>query len=174
MSKEEKVNQEIIVIKDVKSILISMGVCAFAIIGILNGVKASGNEKMIYLLASKGLFIIGALRAKVEFSGIRIDSLNDIISFPGGAVKFNSISQFILNLNQRFRRYSYKISEIEFIKAEDKRNISKDGKISYSYLLTFTGNGGTVTLPFTNSAQRDQVYAIIVNLNNMGIPVQNR
>ena len=169
MSKEET-----IVIKDIKSILISLGICIFAIVGVLNGIKASGNEKVIYLLGSKFIFILGALRTKVEFDGIRIEPAKDLISFPGGDIKFNNISQFISNLNQRFKRYTFKISEIEFIKAEDKRNVNKEGKISYSYLLTFTGSSGTVTLPFTNSSQRDQVYAIIVNLNNMGIPVQNR
>ncbi|WP_407535753.1 hypothetical protein [Cetobacterium somerae] len=164
-----------LVIKDFKSILISLVVCIIGMGIFMHSLELRAeNDKLLLKGVAIVVFIIGVARTKVEFGGINIDVENDEISFPGGAVRFNSIGQTLANLNQYFKRYTHKISGINYINAVDKRNVNKDGKISYNYQLTFTSTSGTVTLSFSNSAQRDQVYSIIVNLNNMGIPVQNR
>ncbi|MGL5596022.1 MAG: hypothetical protein ACRDDH_18975 [Cetobacterium sp.] len=164
-----------LVIKDFKSILLSLVICVVGAIIFGNGLEARAqNDKILLFLIGIIIFIIGVIRTRVEFSGINIDVENDEISFPGGAVTFNSIGQTLANLNQYFKRYTHKISSIHYITANNKSSVNKDGKITYTYQLTFMSTSGTVTLSFTNSAQRDQVYSIIVNLNDMGIPVQNR
>ncbi|MGL4935667.1 MAG: hypothetical protein ACRDA0_03355 [Cetobacterium sp.] len=172
-----------IVIKDSKNIfnlclLILIGV-GMIIWGISNGAIYSlrlGRFDMSLMIGGLGVFItvLFYLVMKVELGGVELDIENDKISFSGGAIKFNSVGETLSNLNQGFKRYSCKISAINFIQAQDKSNVNKDGKISYSYLLNFNTLDGAVTLGFSNSAQRDQVYSIIVNLNDMGIPVQNR
>lgn len=164
-----------LVIKDFTTILWSLATCVIGIVIFINGLEARReSDKLLLIGAATVVFIMGVIRTKVNLGGISIDVEKDEISFPGGAVTFNGIGQTLANLNQYFKRYTHKISGINYIKAEDNRHVSKDGKISYSYHLTFTSTSGTVTLSFSNSAQRDQVYSIIVNLNNMGIPVQNR
>lgn len=71
------------------------------------------------------------------------------------------------------KRYTYKISEIQYAETSVKTHLDNTGKVHRKYLLTFTGIKGAITIPFTNAPQRDLVYSIIVNLNNMGVPVSN-
>lgn len=164
-----------LVIKDFTTILWSLATCIIGVVIFINGLEArKESDKLLLIGVATVIFVVGVIRTRINLGRISIDIENDEISFPGGAVTFNGIGQTLANLNQYFKRYTHKISGINYIKAEDNRHVSKDGKISYSYHLTFTSTSGTVTLGFSNSAQRDQVYSIIVNLNNMGIPVQNR
>ncbi|MGL5314755.1 MAG: hypothetical protein ACRC92_16000 [Peptostreptococcaceae bacterium] len=164
-----------LVIKDFTTILWCLATCVIGIVIFFNGVEARReSDKLLLIGVGIVIFIVGVIRTRINLGGINIDVENDEISFPGGAVTFNGIGETLANLNQYFKRYTHKISGINYIKAEDRRHVSKEGKISYSYHLTFTSTSGTVTLGFSNSAQRDQVYSIIVNLNDMGIPVQNR
>lgn len=160
-----------LIIKDFKSIFWLVIACVFISLMLI------GNSQDIgVILMGVGVVVILILimKIRVEFGGVNVDIVNDKITFPGGGVTFNGIGQTIVNLNQHFKRYTYRISSIYYITANNKRSVHKDGKISYSYELTFTSVEGTATLSFSNAAQRDQVYSIIVNLNDMGIPVQNR
>lgn len=172
-----------IVIKDSKKLF---NLCVVVVVGIVmiiwgisNGAIYSlrlGRFDMSLIIGGLGIIItlVFYLTLKAELGGIEIDIENDKISFSGGAIKFNSVGKTLSNFNQGFKRYSCKISAINFIQTQDKSHVDKDGKLSYSYLLNFNTLDGAITLSFSNSAQRDQVYSIIVNLNDMGIPVQNR
>ncbi|MGL5208380.1 hypothetical protein [Cetobacterium sp.] len=175
--------KEKIVIKDFKK-LFNFGVVVLIGIGMIIGGISNGAIYSLRLGRFDGSLLISGLGViitlifylvlKVELGGIEIDIENDSISFPGGNIKFNSVGKTLFNFNQEFKRYSTRISAINFIQTQDRRHMNKEGKLSYSYLLNFSTLDGAVTLVFSNSAQRDQVYSIIVNLNDMGFPIQNR
>lgn len=176
-------NKEKIVIKDFKNIFYFCVVMLIGAVLIIFGIGEGaiyslrlGRIDNSLIVSGLGVIItiISYLGLKVESGGIEIDIENDKISFPGGQIKFNSIGKTLSNFNQMFKRYSTNISAINFIQTQDRRHVNKDGKLSYSYLLNFNTLDGAVTLVFSNSGQRDQVYSIIVNLNNMGSPVLNR
>ncbi|MGL5312673.1 MAG: hypothetical protein ACRC92_05465 [Peptostreptococcaceae bacterium] len=168
-------NEEKIVIKDAGGIWKTASICFLGILAIVLGAETTDKVNKLLLITPGILFVIlGIFAVKEGLKGVVIDAKNDMITFSGGGITFNKVSQSLLNLHQDFKRYTFRISDIHHISTKDNRNVDKDGKISYSYKVTLTTINATATLSFSNSAQRDQVYSIIVNLNDMGIPVQNR
>lgn len=161
---------ENIVIRDIKSICLSIVAIIVGIYLLIVNFDYFGAGTF----APLAIIGIASFRLKVIYGGIKIDINNDTLSFPGGGISFNSIEETISNLHQFFRRYTHKISSIQYIKTVDKKTISKKGEISYTYILTFTSVQNTVNLKFSSSAKRDQVYSLIVNINDMGAPINIR
>lgn len=168
-NKNTKINENI-VIRDVKSICLTIVAIIIGICLLVENFDYFG----VGTFAPLAIIGIASFRLKVIYEGIKIDINTDTLSFPGGGISFNNIEETLSNLHQFFRRYTHKISSIQYIKTEDKRTISKEGKISYTYILTFTSVQNTISLKFSNSARRDQVYSLIVNINGMGVPVNMR
>lgn len=114
------------------------------------------------------------LRIKVILNGITLNIKDDLITFPGGGITFNSTEETFANLKQYVKSYSWNISDIMHISTRCDCRTDKKGNVHYSYILSFTGVPGAVDLSFSNVGQRDQLYSFIVSLNEMGVPIVNR
>ena len=164
-------NENIIIIRDIKSIFLTVAVIIGGFYILFSNIQYLGEpESLIPVI----IICIAFFRLKVVYEGIKIDINTDTLSFPGGGISFNSIEETISNLHQFLKRYTHKISNIQYIKAEDKRIVTKEGKIIYTYILAFTTVHNTASLKFSSSAKRDQVYSIIANINDMGVLVNMR
>lgn len=167
-------NKEVIIIRDIISIVLTgivFLICLFLLFTCLTNFRYA--DKMVFV----GVIVatlVSYFRIRVIYEGIKIDVLNDVLSYPGGGISFNDFEETLSNLNQFFKRYSHKLSTIQYIKATDKRFMDKKGNIRYTYILTFTSSSNTVDLKFSTSSKRDQVYSLIANINNMGIPINTR
>lgn len=167
-------NKEVIIIRDITSIIltgIAFLICLFLLYVCLTDFRYT--DKMVFTGIIIATLVI-YFRIRVIYEGIKIDILNDTLSYPGGGISFNNFEETLSNLNQFFKRYSHRLSTIQYIKATDKRFMDKKGNIHYTYILTFTSSSNTVDLKFSTSSKRDQVYSLIANINNMGIPINRR
>ena len=112
--------------------------------------------------------------------GIIIDLNNDVLEFPGGGIAANDISDYFKSkfLLQLFKRSSVNISSIREISRDNKVTTrrDKDGKlhVSTSYIFSFNGDFGAVDLRFFSEGKRDELYSILREINEMGIPVVNQ
>lgn len=155
MNNNSKMNLDVLVIRDIrKIILVIFSICLTPFIW-----RITGSFLIAVIYA-----VCWVLRLRAVNGGIVIDVKKDLITFPGGNVTYNTLDETFKNIFQSFKRYEHRLSEIHYITAE-----SGNG-----HKLTFHGLDNTVTLYFKDKAKRDQVYALITNINEMGSPVVNR
>lgn len=136
----------------------------FGIVSLFFLIKAPGA-----LIIFLPLTILPFLRYKVIKDGISFDLENGIMSYPGGGVSANSLSDwFSANyIFQYFRRFTIELSEIRSIcnSWTRKENV-------YTYYIEVNGKFGTSKITFgTNESKRDEAYSFIRQHNRMGEPI---
>lgn len=132
-----------------------------------------GKEMSLFWAVIGGLiFVSYILTTRAIWNGVEIDYDNGTLSFPGGGISANSIFNYInpVFIFQSFFRKKIRISDIKSINTSYKSNISKEGKVSYTYLISIIGKFGGVTLTYNDENKRDELFSLIREINRMGIP----
>ncbi len=116
------------------------------------------------------MVIIGAaLFLKANWNGVVIDLNRDMVEVPGGGIAANDFSDYCKPkfLLQYFCRFKFNLRDI----SEIKKYCKLDSKGNQSHAMIFTGSFGSARIWFNSEGKRDQLYASIRQINNMGIPV---
>lgn len=130
-----------------------------------------------------GLFIIGIpiaimcfYRYKVLKDGIVLNLDTGRLQFPGGQIAANQITDYLSKdfLLQMFKRFDIAVSDIQLINKKVNVSLDDKGKPSYRYTLQLSGKFGSAAVTFIDEGKCDQCFAMITQVNNMGIPVVNR
>lgn len=118
------------------------------------------------------IFIVFSLRVRAIWNGVEINYDNDTLSLPGGGISANSIFNYInpVFLLQYFFRKKIRISDIKSINTSCKSNISKEGHVTYIYLISIIGKFGGITLDYSDENKRDELFSLIREINRMGTP----
>jgi hypothetical protein len=118
------------------------------------------------------IFIIFCLRVRAIWNGIEINYDNYTLSVPGGGISANSVFDYInpIFLLQYFLRKRINLEDIKSINKSFNSRISKEGNISYTYLISIIGKFGGITLEYSNENKRDEIFSLIREVNRMGTP----
>lgn len=144
-----------------------------------NGIFKSSDDLLLGIagiIVSLFVFKIFLVTAK----GFKINIENDTLEYPGGGIAADSIFSYITPsyLLQHFKRYSLKISEIREVEkySQTKTNVSDSGKITSTttHYLDINGEFGAIQFSFMTKGKRDELYSLLVQLNDMGSPILNR
>lgn len=177
-------DEEVYIIKDTPKILICMLVAGACFIGAAAALVSGITERqpamftVTFLAAAGGAIFYGITKANM--GGIVLDLKNDILEFPGGGVAANDITDYIKPdfLMQIFKRHQVPISAIREITSyeEHTRKRDKDGRVTDTFTpyIKFNGDFGAVSIRFASEGKRDELYSILREVNEMGIPVVNQ
>jgi len=172
-SKNSKVKTGVYSIKDPFSILLTG--CALIISGIIALVVLS--DPSLFGIVFVSLLIAGSLfRLRAVKDGVALDLSSDTMSFPGGGVAANEITDYISidYLFQFFKRTTIELSSISEIRKETIQTTShKNGRTTFSYThyIKFVGTFGAAYVKFSSEGKRDQLYNAIRQANRMGTAV---
>ena len=143
-------------------------------------VKSNPKDGHIYVAYVNIVFItitlILLLRLRAVWSGIKINLNNKSVEIPGGNVSANNFIDVFKPsfLFQHFLRMKINLNEIRQIKQSSKskvvRAIGGRLKTKSKYLLGLSGEFGAANVWFIDEGKRDEAYAAIRELNNMGDP----
>lgn len=140
--------------------------------------RSNPNDVHIYFAYANLVFIsitlILLLRLRAVWSGIKINLDNRSIEIPGGNVSANNFIDIFKPsfLFQHFLRLNINLNKIRQIKQSSKskvvRAIGGRLKTKSKYLLGLSGEFGAANVWFIDEGKRDEAYAAIRELNNMG------
>jgi hypothetical protein len=120
------------------------------------------------------------LAFRVNAKGYIADVEADTLEYPGGGIAADSILSYLSPnfLLQFFKRYTLNISDIRHVDvySETKRRVSDSGKVSSktTHYLDVNGEFGAISFSFVTKGKRDELYSLLVQLNEMGNPILNR
>jgi len=145
----------------------------------------TGNKPIAFgqIALSLGAIAIGVLLFKVfqvTAKGFVVDVNADTLEYPGGGIAAESVLSYLLPSYwlQHFRRYTLAISEIREVEvySETKHRVSDSGKVSSSttHYLDINGEFGAIQFSFMTKGKRDELYSLLVQMNQMGNPILNR
>lgn len=173
--------QSNMIVKDMQGILMSgigiifLGIFAFLGMPALLIPISETFPEIIWVYVIYIALVITIFRLKAIWNGTVLDVEHDTIVFPGGGISANNFSDFfkLSYLLQYFKRTTIKISEINQISTDTKFSTFKDKngierEKASRYTLTCVGNFGSFTLIFASQGKRDQLYAGIRQVNEMG------
>lgn len=119
-------------------------------------------------------FCFCALRTKVIFKGFEIDVENDELRFPGGGISFNDITETFKNLNQFFKRHTLPLSEIQSINTKVDYRFNSNGKGIKNYYVILNGSFGSIKVKLYSEGKMEQLFTVLVQVNDMGTPIIKR
>jgi hypothetical protein len=176
VSKSSKVDQDVFSIKDPLNILITilvfvilLFVTYLSVLGLFDGV-------VLFFVVSASLLLAVGYRLKAIWDGVELDLNTREMSFPGGGIEANEITDYISldYLLQLFKRKTIDLDDISEISQETIQTTRrKDGKtqISYTHYIKFVGAFGAAKVRFQSEGKRDQLYNAIRQANRMGAPI---
>jgi hypothetical protein len=143
------------------------------VIGVVIGVTIA-----IALAFLLGFFLFKAFQATSK--GFVVDVEADTLEFPGGGIAADSALRY-LSLGywlQYINRYTLVISETRQVHPYSKTNtsVSDSGKVrsSTTHYLDINGEFGAIQFSFVSKGKRDELYSLLVQMNQMGKPILNR
>jgi len=161
------------IVKDVGGVvgsLVLVVLGAFIFLFVNFGGQSSGLIKLAAITVGVGAYF----RYRVIKDGITFDLDAGIMSYPGGGVALNNLSD-VLNpkfILQYFQRFFIKMNEIRSMSDGEKMKISKEGHASYSYYIEVNGAFGASRISFGgNKLKMDEAYSFIRQYNRMGEPI---
>ena len=93
-------NENIIIIRDIKSIFLTVAVIIGGFYILFSNIQYLGEpESLIPVI----IICIAFFRLKVVYEGIKIDINTDTLSFPGGGISFNNIEETLSNLDYNLK-----------------------------------------------------------------------
>lgn len=110
-----------------------------------------------------------ALRLKALWDGIELNLDKGTMSFPGGQISANSLSDYINPVFwfQSLTRFTIDIEQIGQISTSlrfnQKANVT-------GYVINFVGTFGAASVTFREQGKRDEIYNAIRQINKMGTP----
>ena len=116
-------------------------------------------------------------RIRVEVQGYVVDPEKDELSFPGGMISANSVSDYLKGsfIAQAFQRFTISLSDIQSLSAPTihKVNHLRDGgRLEWNaHYIEIRGSFGAAKFRFFSEGKRDQLFAAIRQANQMGMPV---
>ncbi len=115
------------------------------------------------------------IRFRVIKDGIILNLDTGRLQFPGGGIEANQLTDYINTqfVMQWFKRFDLALNEIAQISKSVKTKVDK-GHVTRKYYIHLTGPFGSAAMVFESEGKCDQCYAMIVQVNQMGIPVVNR
>jgi TM2 domain-containing membrane protein YozV len=112
-----------------------------------------------------------------QWSGIIIDLKDGTIQFPGGGIAADSVPDYVRPswLFQHFLRFSQDLEDLQSVEGYSKVKLLRVGDYSNAYLvykLRIVFTNMVVTTNFAgNSAKRDQIQILLMQVLKMGDPV---
>ncbi|MBW4056364.1 MAG: hypothetical protein HIU83_13370 [Proteobacteria bacterium] len=122
------------------------------------------------------LIIFFVLKIRANWSGCVCDPSDNTLSFPGGGKQAKNFIEYLSPIFwlQGIKRYSVNIDQIMTIEMDYSESIlssmSDKSKPFYNYYLVLLGSFGSYKIGFESETKRDELYAVIRNINQMGIP----
>lgn len=185
-SYKNNINQDIYVIKDPASqlglivIMVVVGmITLYAIIAtfkaLIGGTIAHLMGGVFWIVILLGIMGLSALRYSAISGGTEINLINRTMSFPGGGISANDVTNYI-NLEflfQLFNRTTIDLDAISEIKRKTEKFTSKNGTTCCGYYIEFVGTFGAAYLMFDNEGKRDELFNAIRQINKMGTPLFN-
>ena len=120
------------------------------------------------------VLLLGILEINASMGGYVFDFDTREMTFPGGAISANSLSEY-------FKWWFFLQGMMRFtIRYEDIRNINRGtttfydshGDVStYAHWIRINGNFGAAQFVFDNEAKLEELNSAIVAMNRMGTPV---
>ena len=120
------------------------------------------------------ILMLGILEIKASMGGYVFDFDKREMTFPGGAISANNLSEY-------FKWWFFLQGMMRFtIRYEDIRNINRGTSIfydsqgdvsSYTHWIRINGNFGAAEFAFDNEAKLEELNSAIVAMNRMGAPV---
>lgn len=184
-SYKNNINQDIYVIKDPASqlslIVIMVVVGMITLVWILNTLAHLVDLKIGSLIwrfigvgTLLGIMGLSALRYSAISGGTEIDLINRTMSFPGGGISANDVTNYI-NLEFLFQLFYRTTIDLDAI-SEIKRKTEKftyNGTTWCGYFIEFVGTFGAAHLKFDDEGKRDELFNAIRQTNKMGTPLFN-
>lgn len=187
-SYKNNINQDIYVIKDPAS---QLSLIVFMVI-----VGMITLFTTIYLIVSSrsigdvvvGLVIIGILLGimawlayayKADSEGVELNLVNRTMSFPGGGISANNLSDYVNPefLLQSVKRKTINLDAISEIRRRTEKISSHKGKNRGAsivlYYIEFVGTFGGAHIMFYNEKKRNELFNAIRQVNEMGTPLFN-
>ena len=112
--------------------------------------------------------------------GYVIDVENDTLRFPGGGIEAESWLSYFNPMHwlQGFWRHKRRLSEIRHVQIYQEVNtsVNSQGRLvtHKKDVLEIDGDFGAIQFNFKSKSKRDRLYSAIVQLNEMGTPVEGR
>lgn len=143
---------------------------------ILGFVSFYFNERMFagdaFISSIFFIFVLWAalLRLKAIWNGVELNLDKGTMSFPGGGVSANNLSDYInpQYLLQSLTRFTINIEEIGQISTS--LSFKHDSAAVDKYIINFVGTFGAASVGFSDKGKRDEIYNAIRQINNMGTP----
>ena len=132
--------------------------------------------KSIYSVVPFLLILFFILKISANWSGCVYDQSQNTLSFPGGGKQASDFIEYLTPMFwvQGIKRYSVNVDQIVTIEMDYSESIlssmSDKGKPFYNYYLVILGSFGSYKIGFESETKRDELYALIRNVNQMGIP----
>ena len=130
----------------------------------------------IYNLIPFFLIIFFVLKIRANWSGCVYDQSKNTLAFPGGGKQASDFIEYLSPMFwiQGIKRYSVTVDQITTIEMDTSESIlssmSDKSKPFYNYYLVILGSFGSYKIGFESETKRDELYALIRNVNQMGIP----
>jgi hypothetical protein len=125
-----------------------------------------------------GFFLFKAFQ--VTSKGFVVDVAADTLEFPGGGIAADSASSYLSSgyWLQYINRYTLVISKIRQVHpySQTETSVSDSGKVSSdtTHYLDINGAFGAIQFSFVTKGKRDELYSLLVQMNQMGKPILNR
>lgn len=140
-----------------------------------------GFVEAFVLLICIDAFLVGIMmlvyyRLKAIWKGVELNLSTRTMSFPGGGIAANNITDYIKPefLLQLFKRKTIDLDAISEIQQETIKYTSHSNNgttVSYTHYIKFVGSFGAAHVRFKNEGKRDELYNAIRMANRMGTPV---
>lgn len=166
INKNTEVEQSLYKIGDPKRALSRLFIAVFfAALALISLMGSYGLLWVILFLLFAALYFLKYQQIK---EGYLINLAERTFSFPASYASANSISELFspeyISRVLGLKRITVPVSDI--------REISS--YYSGHYYVRINGNFGAYQLCFKDKGKRDELYSLIVQINNMGTPVVNR
>ena len=166
INKNTEIEHSLYKIGDPKRALSRLFIAVFFVaLAVISLMGSYGLLWVIFFLLVAALYFLKYQQIK---EGYLIDLSERTFSFPASYASANSISELFspeyISRVLGLKRITVPVSDI--------REISS--YYSGHYYVRINGNFGAYQLCFKDKGKRDELYSLIVQINNMGTPVVNR
>ena len=160
----------------IRSVILVTMIAVFGFLIARSAFQTNSLSTMQIFPLSTLLFILmlGILEIKASMGGYVFDFDKREMTFPGGAISANNLSEY-------FKWWFFLQGMMRFtIGYEDIRNINRgtttfydsQGDVSsYTHWIRINGNFGAAEFVFDNEAKLEELNSAIVAMNRMGTPV---